>query len=277
MKRFYFSLHVLIFLVPILLSAQTSAGTMAAVAGGSFTAGSTPVTIGSFKMDTYEVTYELWTEIRNWGLVHGYTDLAAGNNGCNPAGSNNPVSDVNWYESVKWCNARSEKNGFTPVYYTDSTKSIVYRTGEIDINRDAVKWTANGYRLPTECEWEYAARGGNRTHGCTYSGSNTIDSVAWYRDNSDKGTHPVGQKNANELGLFDMSGNIEEWCWDWYTDVYPSGSSIDPKGPASTQSSRVLRGGPFRYDGIYCRVNFRNHSVPNFNYYGDNGFRCLQN
>ena len=257
------------------------------VTGGTFTAGTTPVTISSFKMDKYEVTYELWTAVRNWALTHGYTDLAAGKNGYNPVGANNPVDSVNWYDVVKWCNARSEKDGLTPVYYTRSAQDTVYRIGQININIDAVKWTANGYRLPTEAEWEFAARGGNFTHGYTYSGSNTLDSVAWYYDNSGEATHTVGTKKANEFGIYDMSGNVFEWCWDWYGSAYPSGGTTDPKGPSTTQSSRLLRGGSFvnaSYDPsgyVYaCRVANRSNYNPVLRNYtlalSVDGFRCVQ-
>jgi formylglycine-generating enzyme required for sulfatase activity len=228
------------------------------------------------------VTYELWTEVRDWSLAHGYTDLPAGQNGCSPAlldnvGSNNPVTMVNWFDVVKWCNARSEKDGLTPVYYTDSTQSSIYRTGQIDINIDAVKWTANGYRLPTECEWEYAARGGNQTHDYMYSGSyDDLDEVAWYKNNSGDSTHPVGQKKANELGIYDMSGNVDEWCWDWYGYAYPSGVTTDLKGPTTTKSMRVARGGSMGdlgYDSP-CRVDCRG-AYP-IDRYCFVGFRCVR-
>jgi sulfatase modifying factor 1 len=247
---------------------------MVLVAGGTFTAGSTSVTIGGFRIDKYEVTYELWTAVRTWALTHGYTDLVAGQNGYNPVGSNNPVTMVSWYDVVKWCNARSEKDGLTPVYYVGETPAV-YRTGEPDINIDAVKWNVNGYRLPTETEWEFAARGGNSTHGYTYSGSNAVDSVAWYGSNSGSTTHMVGQKTANELGIYDMGGNVEEWCWDWNSTTYPSGTT-DPNGPSTTQTyNRVVRGGSFNDIDYSCRVDARNHYILIVrNYYI--GFRCVQ-
>jgi len=254
---------------------------LVSVAGGIFTADSTPVTISSFFMDKNEVTYELWTEVKNWGLSHGYTDLPSGENGCRPVGLNNPVTQVNWYDVVKWCNARSEKDGFTPVYYIDGSQSILYRTGQIDINNDAVKWTANGYRLPTECEWEYAARGGIHTHGYKFSGSNTIEDVAWYYINSENTTHPVGQKKANELGIYDMNGNVWEWCWDWYCDTYPSGGTTDPKGPDTTQRFRLQRGASFDYRDFNCWVGVRlsDLSMTLPDYRDANlaiGFRCVK-
>jgi formylglycine-generating enzyme required for sulfatase activity len=183
---------------------------------------------------------------------------------------------VSWYDVIKWCNARSEKDGLTPVYYTDGTQSTIYKTGQININIDAVKWTSNGYRLPTECEWEFAARGGNLTHNYTYSGSNTIDDVAWYRNNSGNSTHTVGQKSANELGIYDMSGNVWDWCWDWWGSAYPSGGTTDPKGSSTTQTYRLMRGGCFFVDyESYCRIGARGNYGPNFRviYFG---FRCVQ-
>jgi hypothetical protein len=186
---------------------------------------------------------------------------------------------VNWYDVVKWCNARSEKDGLTPVYYTRSVQDTIYRTGQIDINIDAVKWSASGYRLPTECEWEFAAKGGTLAQSPPniYSGSNTIGDVAWYSNNSG-GTHSVGQKTANELGIYDMSGNVQEWCWDWSDNAagaYPFGGTTDPKGPATTQSARLLRGGSFLFVESYCRVDNRDSGDPTDRYM-TYGFRCVQ-
>jgi formylglycine-generating enzyme required for sulfatase activity len=256
-------------------------GSMVQVTGGTFfgrSGESALITISSFNIDKYEVTYEKWTDVRNWALTHGYTDLVSGQNGSsNQSGANNPVTMVNWYDIAKWCNARSEKNGLTPVYYTDNTQSTVYRTGNLDINVDAVKWNADGYRLPTAAEWEFAARGGTSSQGYTYSGSNTIDNVAWYNLNSGYTTHTVGTKSANELGIYDMSGNVFEWCWDWYDPAYSSGGTLDPKGTSTPQPYRELQGGTFDNDGSMCQVNFLNpfNHVPTLSAESI-GFRCVQ-
>jgi len=228
---------------------------MVSVAAGSFKTGATTVSIGAFSIDKYEITYDLWTEVRAWGSTHGYTDLPAGANGVLPAGANNPVGTISWYDAVKWCNARSEKNNVVPAYYTDTAKTTIYKTGEADISNDMVKWTGSGYRLPTEAEWEYAARGGSQSQGYTYSGGNTVGNVAWYEPNSTYSTHPVGTKSANELGIHDMSGNVLEYCWDWYGKSFPAGGTVDPKGPAApmpSQKNRMLRGGSFNSSAEMC-------------------------
>ena len=136
--------------------------------------------------------------------------------------------------------------------------------------------TGKKYRLPTEAEWEYAARGGNKSRNYTYSGSNSIDEVAWYSSNSGSKTHSVGTKRPNELGIYDMSGNVWEWCSDWYgVDYYKSSPEQNPKG-ASNGDMRLLRGGSWYYDYSYCRVSIRNHyNVPdlrNLNF----GFRVVE-
>jgi formylglycine-generating enzyme required for sulfatase activity len=268
----------------------TSSQDIVQVTGGTFTMGSNntndygaspshSVTLGSFSIDKYEITYEKWIQVVTWGATHGYIDLPAGQNGYIPNGINNPVTQVNWYDIIKWCNARSEKDSLIPVYYMDNTQATVYRTGQLDLASDAVKWTANGYSLPTEAEWEFAARGGKNSQGYIYSGSNTIDNVAWYYSNSGMITHTIGTKSSNELGIYDMSGNVAEWCWDWY-GTYSSIAQTEPKG-ATNGTTRVVRGGSFFGNGSSddggCRVAYRDFRgvIPNYrgNYYG---FRCVQ-
>lgn len=120
--------------------------------------------------------------------------------------------------------------------------------------------TGQNFRLPTEAEWEFACRGGNNSRGYKYSGSNYIDNVAWYRDNSGEKTHPVATKSPNELGIYDMSGNVWEWCADWYGD-YSSGAPTNPKGPYDG-SNRVDRGGSWNYGTRLCRSSYRIGNKP---------------
>ncbi len=133
--------------------------------------------------------------------------------------------------------------------------------------------TGRTFRLPTEAEWEYAARGGSKSRGYKYSGSNSIDAVSWYDDNSGNKTHPVKGKQANELGLYDMSGNVWEMCSDWYGD-YSSSSQRDPGGP-STGSIRVIRGGGWDFDAWDCRVSRRRVNAAPSRRYGSIGFRLV--
>jgi len=223
------------------------------------------VTVRAFYMARNLVTWEDWGTVRTWGLTHGYTDVAAG------AGkaANHPVQNISWYDIVKWCNARSEKDGLTPCYMLSAA---VYRTTRSD---DVVcNWSANGYRLPSEAEWEKAARGGQSGKrfpwGDTISQSQANYFGATAKYSYDLGpdgcnsvasiggkppTSPVGSFAANGYGLYDMAGNVIEWCWDWY-GTYAAGPQTDPRGGDSGKG-RVVRGGLWDYYACSCRVGYR--------------------
>jgi formylglycine-generating enzyme required for sulfatase activity/sugar lactone lactonase YvrE len=235
---------------------------MALIPAGSFTMGDTldgesdalptNVTVSAFYMDTNLVSYSQWLSVYNWSLTNSYSFDNPGSG----KQTNHPVQMVNWFDAVKWCNARSEREGLTPVYYLDPGFTQVYRSGT---NAPYVNWSTNGYRLPTEAEWEKAARGG--LSGQRFPWGNTISETQanYFGETSiysyDLGpdgynatfatggfpfTSPVGYFPPNAYGLCDMSGNAFEWCWDWFNSPYAGGT--DPHGgpPALT---RIVRGG----------------------------------
>lgn len=161
--------------------------------------------------------------------------------------------------------------GSNPSNFTGNLQRPVERVSWNDCQTFITKLnvlTGETFSLPTEAEWEYAARGGNKAQGYLYSGSNTIDDVAWYTTNSSSTTHPVKTKQANELGIYDMSGNVWEWCADWYGS-YSSSAQTAPVGPSSG-SYRVLRGGRWNLNATYCRVANRDYNTPSsvYSYYG---------
>ncbi len=159
-----------------------------------------------------------------------------------------PAIWVSWNDAIAYCNWLSGKEKLSKCYLVDSTGGVKY----LD--------TAKGYRLPTEAEWEYAARGGNKTNGYTYAGSNNIEDGTWYNVNAGGRTHPVASKAANELGLYDMTGNVWEWCWDIYDGSYYRNSPADnPAGPEKGPY-RVMRGGAFYNNLNYARVFTRQNS-----------------
>jgi formylglycine-generating enzyme required for sulfatase activity len=223
-----------------------------------------------------------------------------------------PVETVNWYDAIAYCNKLSIMEGKTPCYSIPGIFNLNLANGQpaidgwrnlahgsiptsTDTDWDAVTCnfavnpvnpSLTGYRLPTESEWEYAARGGVETHDYEYSGSSTVGNVAWYNLNNASstgaisapwyGTKPVktdkvpGVNSANELGLYDMSGNIWEWCWDWYGSTFTP--ATPPAGGPSTGSVRILRSGHWQNAAIYCRVSYRDYYYPSYRH-SDFGFR----
>ena len=158
--------------------------------------------------------------------------------------------------------------GSNPSYFTGNMQRPVEQVTWNDCKTFISKLnqlTGETFRLPTEAQWEYAARGGNKSKGYIYSGSNEIDEVAWYEYNSGGMTHPVQTKAPNELGIYDMTGNVYEWCTDWY-GAYSSAAQTDPTGPA-TGSDRVYRGGSWGSDATFCRVANRNNYTPTNSYF----------
>ena len=174
---------------------------------------------------------------------------------------NNPVVKANWYDAILYCNWLSRQKGLEPAYFIDTTQVDTNNLSDYDDLRWIVSWdsSSNGFRLPTEAEWEYAARGGVRKDTFMYSGSDDLDLVAWWSNNSSGRTHTAATRKANELGLHDMSGNVWEWCWDWYADEFQAGPN--PHG-ADSGSSRGVRGGSWgsEYVGIFV-VTYRNKDV----------------
>lgn len=245
---------------------------MTIVKGGTFQMGNSngesdekpvhDVSVNSFYISKYEVTQSEYQDI-------------TGNNPSNFKGNNLPVENVSWWDAIKYCNKKSLAENL-PVSYNESTGELLDSDGKP--TKDVTQVV--GYRLPTEAEWEYAARGGYKTNNYLYSGSNDVDNVAWYGyTKSEQQTHPIGTKSSNEIGVFDMSGNVSEWVSDAYvSDAYNKpDNNLNPYfSPETKDAFRVYRGGSWDYIEMYQTVFSRSGYLPD--YKGRNiGFRIVKN
>jgi sulfatase modifying factor 1 len=224
--------------------------------------------LSSFQISKYEITKKEWDDVRSWAISNGY-EIGKG------SGKDNlPVGNLTWFDCVKWCNAYSEKNKLTPCYYIDPEFKTVYKTGLVNNPAECVNWQADGFRLPTESQWEYACRAGSQTRYYWGDEEEGIADYAWAANyySPIQATQPVGLKKPNKFGLYDMSGNVIEWCWNWYKEYSLNDPTIDNAGPNNGRY-RILRGGSVALDSDVSSQK-RFFSDPSFTLY-ETGFRVV--
>jgi formylglycine-generating enzyme len=292
------------------LSITSPSASMSFVPGGfgTPTGSSYEIYTSGFYMDKLEVSKALWDTVYQWAITNGYSFDNAGT----AYGSTHPINGINWYDAIKWSNARSQKEGLTPCYYTNSARTSVYKAGQVVLDNNWVSWEANGYRLPTTAEWIKAYRGGQGAGAFpwpSYWGSTTDNihpGLANYSNSNDPhetaqssgyattpagyyngGQTPSGPDNKNGFGLYDMAGNVGEWCWDrdftsWYSS-YAEARDDNSKGPNLGQGSTRFASGSMSYSyfsgqGELPATSKSTVALP-LNFYGGStpiGLRCLR-